>query len=96
MKKNNYDIIREAIFSERTTALAEKQRTYTFRVPRSANKLEIKQAVEQAFHVQVDSVRTINVKPKIKTDRYRGLNGQTRRFKKAMVKLAKGHEIQFV
>jgi len=96
MRKNNYDIIREAIFTERTTAMAEQQRTYTFRVPSYANKLEIKKAIEQAFNVKVEDVRTINVKPKAKLDRYRGLYGQTRQFKKAMVKLAKGHEIQFV
>lgn len=96
MRKNKYDIIREAIFTERTTAQAEKQRVYTFRVPTYANKLEIKHAIEQAFNVKVEDVRTINVKPKLKLDRYRGLYGQTRQYKKAMVKLAKGYEIQFV
>ena len=96
MQRNSYDIIREAVFSERTTVLAEKERTYTFKVPTSANKLEIKKAIEEAFHVKVEDVRTINVRPKKKLDRYRGLYGQTRQFKKAMVKLAKGHEIQFV
>jgi len=96
MQKNNYDIIREAIFTERTTALAEGLHTYTFRVPSNVNKLEIKKAIEQAFQVKVEDVRTINVKPKLKLDRYRGLYGKTRRYKKAMVKLAKGHTIEFV
>ncbi len=96
MKKNNFEIIREAIFTERTTALAEKENTYTFRVPSNANKLEIKKAIEDAFHVKVHDVRTINVKPKLKLDRYRGLYGKTRRYKKAMITLAQGHKIEFV
>jgi large subunit ribosomal protein L23 len=96
MRKNKFDIIREAIFTERTTAMAEEHRVYTFRVPTYANKLEIKQAIEHAFNVKVEDVRTINVKPKLKLDRYRGLYGQTRQYKKAMIKLAKGYEIQFV
>lgn len=94
--KNKYDIIREAIFTERSTALAERRNTYTFRVPYAANKLEIREAIEEAFHVKVDRVRTINVKPKRTVDRYRGIRGKTRRFKKAMVTLVKGHKIEFV
>lgn len=94
--KNSFDLIRETVFTERTTALAEKQNIYTFRVPVSANKLEIKKAIELAFHVEVEKVRTINVHPKQKLDRYRGIVGQTRRYKKALVKLAKGHKIEFV
>ncbi len=94
--KSNYDIIREAIFTERTTALAEGNGVYTFRVPREANKIEIKRAVEAAFSVEVENVRTINVKPKKKLDRYRGIVGRSRHYKKAMVKLVKGHSIEFV
>ncbi len=94
--KSNYDVIREAIFTERTTALAEGNGVYTFKVPVAANKIEIKRAVEAAFNVTVENVRTINVKPKKKLDRMRGIVGKTRHYKKAMVKLAKGNSIEFV
>ncbi len=93
---SNYDIIREAVFTERTTNLSEKENVYTFRVKNSANKLQIKAAIEEAFHVKVVEVRTVNVHPKRKMDRYRGIIGKTRGFKKAMVKLAKGDLIEFV
>jgi len=92
---NHFDIIREAIFTERSTSVAETENVYTFRVHPSANKLEIKKAIEKAFKVKVDSIRTINVRPKRKMDRYRGIMGKTRSYKKAMVKLAEGHSIEF-
>jgi large subunit ribosomal protein L23 len=94
--KSSYDIIREAVFTERTTQLAEESDIYTFKVTASANKVEIKEAVEIAFNVKVDSVRTINVHPKQKMDRYRGIRGKSTAYKKALVKLVKGHKIEFV
>jgi len=93
---NKYRIIREAVFTERSTNLSEKHNTYTFKVVPHANKLQIKEAVEKAFNVKVAEVRTVNVRPKGKRDRYRGITGKTRHFKKAMVKLEKGHSIEFV
>ncbi|MBI1386856.1 MAG: 50S ribosomal protein L23 [bacterium] len=92
---NPYDVIQEAVFSERTTTLSEKENTYTFKVHRDANKLQIKDAVETAFNVKVADVRTVNVRPKRKMDRYRGIVGKTRRYKKALVKLAPGSSIEF-
>lgn len=90
-----YDILKEAIFTERSTMVAEKENVYTFRVNPSANKVQIKEAVEAAFKVQVKEVRTINVRSKRKFDRYRGIVGKTSKYKKALVKLADGHSIEF-
>lgn len=92
---NNYDIIKEAIFTERSTNQAEKQNLYTFRVDQRANKLQIKNAVEEAFNVKVADVRTVNVRAKEKLDRYRGIVGKTRGYKKALVQLAEGQTIEF-
>ncbi len=92
---NHYDIIREAIFTERSTNVVETENVYTFRVHPNANKLEIKKAVEDAFKVKVTNVRTVNVRAKRKMDRYRGIMGKTRAYKKALVKLAEGHSIEF-
>jgi len=83
------------LFTERTTNQAERDNTYTFKVRFDANKLQIKEAIEVAFNVKVEEIRTINVHPKRKLDRYRGITGKTRRYKKAMVKVAKGDSIEF-
>ncbi|MGI6454676.1 MAG: 50S ribosomal protein L23 [bacterium] len=92
---SRYDIIKEAIFTERTTQLSEKEHVYTFRVATNANKVEIKRAIEEAFNVKVVDVRTVNVHSKRKLDRYRGIMGRTKQYKKALVRLAEGQTIQF-
>jgi len=93
---NGYDVILEAIFTERTTNLSEKENVYTFRVRNESNKLQIKNAIEMAFNVNVIDVRTVNAHSKKKYDRYRGIFGKTTGYKKALVKLAKGEKIEFV
>lgn len=92
---NPYDVIREAVFTERSTAMSESDNIYTFKVCKEANKMQIREAVELAFNVKVADVRTISVHPKRRIDRYRGIEGKTKAFKKALVKLAPGHSIEF-
>lgn len=89
---NNYrDIIKSPIITEKSTALAQKN-VITFSVDVKANKTQIKQAIEKIFDVKVESVNTINVKPKKKrVGRYAG---KTNRVKKAIVKLAEGSSIE--
>jgi large subunit ribosomal protein L23 len=70
---------------------------YTFLVDTTANKVEIKKAVETAYGVSVNKVRTQNYGPERKT-RYTktGLQrGQTNRIKKAIVDVAEGDTIDF-
>ncbi|MEC8977954.1 MAG: 50S ribosomal protein L23 [Pseudomonadota bacterium] len=64
---------------------------YTFKVVNNASKNQIKQAVETIFGVKVENVNTMNYKPEIKRNS-RGTS-TTKRFKKAMVKLAEGSSI---
>jgi large subunit ribosomal protein L23 len=64
-----------------------------FKVALSANKLEIKKAVEQLFEVKVDDVRVVNMKGK--TRRTRTGMGQRSDWKKAYVRLAEGQDIDF-
>lgn len=85
-----YDIIEAPILTEKTVALKE-QRKYTFRVAKSANKVEIKNAVEQIFKVTVIKVNTINVLPKHKKVGQHA--GFTSAYKKAICTLAKGDKI---
>ncbi len=89
---NSYDIIFAPIITEKTAAM-EMEGKYVFKVDVRANKTQIKQAVESAFNVKVESVNTMNNHPK---DRRVGrYTGKTNRYKKAIVKLAKGSTISF-
>ena len=89
---NSYDIIFAPVITEKTAAM-EMEGKYVFKVDVRANKTQIKQAVEKAFNVKVESVNTMNNHPK---DRRVGrYTGKTNRYKKAIVKLAKGSTISF-
>lgn len=92
---HNYNIIQGVVFTERSTQNSERNNVYTFKVNPNANKLQIKDAVENAFNVKVDSVRTVTVHPKIKNDARRGVTGKTKKVKKALVQLKSGHTIEF-
>lgn len=86
------DIIKAPIITEKSASLAKEKNTITFSVDTKANKTEIKNAVEKVFDVKVDSVNTINVKPKKKrVGRY---TGKTNKVKKAIVKLKEGSKIE--
>ena len=86
-----HSIIIRPIVSERSYDLME-QNKYTFEVARNANKYQIKDAIEELFSVKVESVNTINVKPKKKRVRY--IAGYTRQWKKAVVTLKEGETIE--
>ena len=89
---NSYDIIFAPIITEKTASMEEMGK-YVFKVDVRANKTQIKQAIEKAFNVKVESVNTMNNHPK---DRRVGrYTGKTNRYKKAIVKLAKGETISF-
>ena len=81
------DIIYSPVITEKTSALAEEN-TYVFKVAKDANKIQIKQAIEETFGVKVASVNTLNTKPKAKrVGRYTGMR---KTYKKAIVKLSSG------
>lgn len=85
------DIIKSPIMTEKTSGLAQNN-VITFSVDPKANKTEIKQAIEKIFNVKVESVNTINVRPKKKrVGRYAGY---TNKVKKAIVKLQEGSSIE--
>ena len=89
--ENYRDIIKAPIITEKSSTLAQSN-VITFSVDVNANKTQIKQAVEKIFNVKVESVNTVNVKPKKKrVGRY---TGKTNRVKKAIVKLAEGSSIE--
>ena len=87
---NARSVIIRPIVSEKSYALLAANK-YTFRVHDSANKTQVRQAIEEIFGVRVTGVRTVWVKPKPKR---RGLTkGRTRAWKKAIVQLAPGEQI---
>ena len=88
-------ILIKPIITEKATTDSELNNCYTFQVDNKANKVEIKKAVEAAYGVSVDKVRTINVRPDRRT-RYTktGIQrGKTNAIKKAIVQLAEGEMI---
>jgi len=80
--------------SEKTTRVAEKHNQVAFRVRNDANKAEIRKAVELLFEVEVENVTVVNVKGKVK--RFGQTLGRRSDWKKAYVKLAEGHAIDFL
>lgn len=91
MQLDARQIIIRPVISEQSYDQIENN-VYTFEVAKSANKIEIAQAVEKIFGVTVVKVNTLNVKPKLKRLRYK--QGLTRTWKKAMVTLAEGDTIE--
>ncbi|MBE6342832.1 MAG: 50S ribosomal protein L23 [Bacteroidales bacterium] len=90
-------IIKKPVITEKMTAISEKLNKYAFIVDKRANKLQIKQAVQDLYGVQVESVNTINYEGKLKS-RYTKtgiISGRRDAFKKAIVTLAKGETIDF-
>lgn len=88
-------ILIKPIITEKATRLSELQNSFTFEVAKSANKIQIKEAVESTYGVSVDKVRTLNVRPDRRT-RYTKtgiVTGKTNAVKKAVVKVADGDTI---
>ena len=80
--------------TEKSAMLGEKHRQFVFKVARNATKPQIKQAVEKMFEVEVESVRSLNVRGKRKV--FRRSRGTRPDFKKAYVTLKPGFDIDFI
>lgn len=88
-----HQIIKKPLITEKTSQLKEDNQVVAFEVAMSANKVEIKQAVEKAFDVKVTNVNTNIVAGKVKRV---GLSfGKRSNRKKAFVTLAEGSNIDF-
>ncbi len=87
-------IILGPVVAEKASRVAESNNQVVLKVLPSANKSEIKQAVEQLFDVKVVSVTTTNVKGKVK--RTGRILGKRNDWKKAYVTLADGADLNFL
>jgi large subunit ribosomal protein L23 len=92
--KNVYDVIKRPIITEKSTIQKEIGNQVSFEVDRRANKIEIKQAVERLFKVNVIRVNTITVKGKVK--RLGRFVGKRPDWKKAIVTLKEGETLPFL
>ncbi len=90
--RSPHEIIIRPLVTEKGTWLTENMNQYLFKVAGDANKVEISKAVEKLWPVSVVAVRTQNVRGKIKR-RGRFL-GKKPNWKKAMVTLAEGDDIE--
>ena len=88
-----YTLIKAPIITEQTASIGENLKQVVFKVDLSANKREIKKAVEELFKVEVLKVTTSVVKGKTKRNRF-GIYKKSN-YKKAFVSISDDSEIQF-
>ncbi|MDX9811746.1 MAG: 50S ribosomal protein L23 [Bacteroidales bacterium] len=91
------NILLKPIVTEKMTSQGDKFNRYGFVVARSANKLQIKKAVEELYGVTVESVNTMRYGGKVKSRNTKSgvLTGKTAASKRAVVTLAEGNKIDF-
>ena len=92
-KEQLYTLIKSPIITEQTAQLGEKLKQVVFKVDLSANKRDIKKAVEELFKVKVVNVTTSIVKGKRKRNRF-GIYKKSN-YKKAFVSLSEDSDIEF-
>jgi len=83
------EIVLRPLITEKTTFMQELENTVCFEVDRRANKIQIRNAVEELFGVQVESVHVVNRKGKPRM-RYGRVASHRKSVRKAYVKLAAG------
>ena len=84
-------VLKKPLVSEKNTQLSQSFNQYVFEVHPQANKIEIKQAVQKRFGIEVEGVRTLRQRGKIKV--LGRSMGKRPNFKKAIVTLKKGQKI---
>lgn len=91
---NARDIIIRPLITEKTMKMQDADNKVTFEVARTANKTQVRIAIEEIFNVKVEKVNIVNVRPRAK--RVGKYEGTTSAVRKAIVKLAEGHKINLV
>ncbi|MBC8313711.1 MAG: 50S ribosomal protein L23 [Candidatus Cloacimonetes bacterium] len=90
--KNPRKIIIQPLITEKGTHIRADANGYVFKVNKNANKIEIKNAIEELFDVDVRKVNTINYKGKPKS--LGRFTGKRASWKKALVFLSEGQSIK--
>ncbi len=89
----NYDKIKGLIYTEKSNKQLADSNKYTFEVDSSCNKKEVASLVKKFFNAEVVKVNIANIRSE--TKRFKGVMGQTRSRKKAIVTLKEGQTINF-
>ena len=91
------NVILKPVITEKMTGLGEKLNRFGFIVHKKANKVQIKNAVEELYGVDVNNVNTMNYsgKQKSRNTKSGAITGRTSAYKKAIVTLAEGETIDF-
>jgi large subunit ribosomal protein L23 len=92
-KDELYRVLIAPVVTEKSTRAAEDGGQVVFQVANSATRNDVKAAIEQAFEVEVESVRILNVKGKNK--RFGRTLGKRSDRKKAYIRLKEGSDIDF-
>ena len=93
----SFEILLKPVLTEKLTAQEEPLNRYGFIVDRSANKIQIKRAVEEMYGITVESVNTMRYRGKSKSRFTKAgyIVGRENHFKKAMITVRKGEKIDF-
>ena len=88
-----YDVLRRPVVSEKTAVMTDEKNQYVFEVAEEANKIQIKEAIEVIFEVEVVKVNTMIV-PAKRGRRGRNWYLRSKQWKKAVVTLATDQKIE--
>lgn len=91
---NVYSLIKRPMFTEKGASLKENENKVLVEVSASANKIEIRKAIEELFKVKVEKVSTINTIGKLK--KQGKFKGRRPNRKKAIITLKKGEKLDFI
>ena len=91
------EILKKPLLTEKVAQLTEKLNRYTFKVDHRANKLQIKQAIEKMYGVNVTAVNTMRYVGKLKSRNTKAgaVSGRSATYKKAIITLKDGETIDF-
>ncbi len=90
-------IIKKPVITEKMTDIGDKLSQYAFIVDRNANKIQIREAIEQLYGVKVVRVNTMDHDGKARARMTKSgyITGRTNAYKKAIVTLSEGETIDF-
>lgn len=92
MKLDLHGVLIQPLLTEKVTSMREAHNTVSFLVHPTANRVQIKQAVEALLKVKVARVNVMNVQGKVK--RLGRFSGKRSDWKKAFVKLKEGEKLE--
>jgi large subunit ribosomal protein L23 len=91
------EILKKPLLTEKVAQLTEKLNRYTFKVDHRANKIQIKQAIEKMYGVNITAVNTMKYVGKLKSRNTKAgvVSGRAAAYKKAIITLKDGETIDF-